>query len=110
MQCATTIKEDGAAYTVSTSSLTMEVEAVTHALRCIGSRGNSQTTHAFILTDSKRLTTSKIPGHAGVKGNDQADRLAGIATLTSGLLLVTALRYCTARVHIISFRIPMTHF
>ena len=27
------------------------------------------------------------PGHAGVKGNDGADTLAGTATLTSGLLL-----------------------
>ena len=27
------------------------------------------------------------PGHAGVKGNDGADRLAGKATITSGLLL-----------------------
>ena len=27
------------------------------------------------------------PGHAGVKGNDRADRLAGKTTLTSGLLL-----------------------
>ena len=27
------------------------------------------------------------PGHAGVKGNEGADRLAGKATLTSGLLL-----------------------
>ena len=27
------------------------------------------------------------PGHAGVKGNDRADRLVGKATLTSGLLL-----------------------
>jgi len=27
------------------------------------------------------------PGYAGVKGNDQADRLAGKATHTSGLLL-----------------------
>ena len=27
------------------------------------------------------------PGHAGVKGNDQVDRLAGKATLTSGLRL-----------------------
>ena len=30
------------------------------------------------------------PGHAGVKGNDRADRLAGKATLTSGLLLGTS--------------------
>ena len=27
------------------------------------------------------------PGHAGVKGNEEADRLAGKATLSSGLLL-----------------------
>ena len=27
------------------------------------------------------------PGHAGVKGNDRADRLAGKAPITSGLLL-----------------------
>ena len=35
-----------------TSSLTMEAEAVTHALRWIASRDESQTTHAVILTDS----------------------------------------------------------
>ena len=38
MQGATTIHEDSAAYEVSTSSLTMEMEAVTHALRWIASR------------------------------------------------------------------------
>ena len=27
------------------------------------------------------------PGHAGVKGNDRADRLAGKATITGGLRL-----------------------
>ena len=43
-QGPTTIHEDSAAYTLSTSSLTMEVEAVTHALRWIASRGDSQTT------------------------------------------------------------------
>ena len=51
-QGATTIPEDSAAYTVTTSSLTMEVETVTHALRWIASRGDSQTTHAIILTHS----------------------------------------------------------
>ena len=51
-QGATTIREDSAAYTVSTSSLTMEVEAVSHALSWIASRVNSRTTHAIILTDS----------------------------------------------------------
>ena len=94
-QGAATIHEDSAAYTVSTSSLTMEVEAVTHALRWIALRGDSQTTHAVILTDSmsllqqvksgmgspdwnvsmvnihlQKLLWVYYPGHAGVKGND----------------------------------------
>ena len=54
-QGVTTIHKDSAAYTVSTSSLTMKVEAVTHALRWIASRGDSQTTVAIILTDSMSL-------------------------------------------------------
>ena len=56
-QGATTIHEDSAAYTVSTCSLTMKVGAVTHALRWIAPRGDSQTTHAIILTDSELLHT-----------------------------------------------------
>ena len=44
-----------AVYTVSTSSLTMEREAVTRALRWIASRGGSQITQAIILTDSMGL-------------------------------------------------------
>ena len=35
----------------------------------------------------RKLLWVYCPGHAGVKGNDRADRLAGKATLTSGLLL-----------------------
>jgi len=106
------IHEDSAAYTVSTSSLTMAVEEVTHALCWIASRGDSRTTHAIILTDSisllqkvksgtgspdsnvsmvdihlRKLLWVYCPGHAGVKGIDQADRLVGKATLTSGSLL-----------------------
>ena len=106
-QGVTTIHEDRAAYTVLTSSLTMEAEAVTHALRWIASRGDSQTTHAIILTDSICLLQKVVweartgmcqwshplliwmycPGHAGVKGNDRADRMADKATIASGLLL-----------------------
>ena len=106
----TTIHEDSVAYTVSTPSLTIKVEAVTHALCCIASRG--QTTHAIILTDSmsllqkvksgmgspdrnvsmvdihiRKLLWVCCPGHAGVKGNDRADTLAGKATLSCSLLL-----------------------
>ena len=53
-QGATTIHDDSTAYTTSTS-LTTEVEAVTLALRWIASRGDSQTTHTIILTDSMSL-------------------------------------------------------
>ena len=106
-QGATTIHEDSAAYTVSTSSLTMEVEAVTHTLRWTASRGDSQMTHTIILTDSvsllqkvksgmgspdwnvstvdihlRKLPWVYCPGHAGVKGNDPDN-----TTLTGGLLL-----------------------
>jgi len=35
----------------------------------------------------RKLLWVYCPGHTGVKGNDRADRLAGKATLTSGLLL-----------------------
>ena len=90
----------------------MAVETVTHALRWIASRGDSRTTHAIILTDSKsslqkvkngmgspdwnasmvdihlqKLLWVYCSGHAGMKGKDRAHRLAGKATLTSGLLL-----------------------
>ena len=90
----------------------MEVEAVTHFLGWIASRGDRRTTHAIILTDSmsllqkvksgmgspdwnvlmvdihvRKLLWVYCPGHAGVEGNDQADRLVGKATITYGLLL-----------------------
>ena len=54
-QDATTIHEDSAACTLSTFSLTVEVEAVTHALHRFSSGGDSQTTHAIIFTDSVSL-------------------------------------------------------
>ena len=54
-QGATTIHEHSAPYTGSTSSLTMEVEAVTHALRWIATRGDRRTTHTILLRDSVSL-------------------------------------------------------
>ena len=54
-QGATIIHEDSVACTVSTSSLTMEVEAVTHSLCWIASRGDSQTVRIIILTDQMSL-------------------------------------------------------
>ena len=58
-QGVTTIREDSAAFTVSTSSLTMEVEAVTCALCWTALRGESQTTHAIIFTDLMRFLKKK---------------------------------------------------
>ena len=54
-QGATTIHEDSAAYTVSTSSFTMEAEVVTNTLRWMASRSDSLTTHAIILSVSLSL-------------------------------------------------------
>ena len=100
-QSETPIHEDRASYALSTSSLTMEVEAVIHALRWIAPRGDSRTTHAIILTDSislpqkvnsgmgspdwnvsmvdihlRKLLWVYCPGRAVMKGNDREDRLA----------------------------------
>ena len=107
-----TVHEDSGAHRVTTSSLTMEVEAVTHAIQWLASQRDARITHAIILTDSMnllqkvesgmgcpdwytamhslRLQTlqwSYCPGHAGVSGNERADRLASTADITSGLQL-----------------------
>ena len=50
-----TVQEDSGAHRVTTSSLTMEVEAVTHAIQWLTSQRDSQITHAIILTDSMNL-------------------------------------------------------
>ena len=123
-QVTTTPHEDSAAYTVSATSLTIEVEAVTHALRWLSSRGYSRTTHAILLTDSVNLVQTMTsgmggpgrnvsmvythlrkflcvycPGHPAEKGGDRADRLTGKATTTSDLRLrrsevLRSLRHC----------------
>ena len=95
-----------------TSSLTMEVEVVAHAIQWLASQRDAQITHAITLTDSKnllqkvesgmgcpdwhtamhslrlqRLLWIYCPGHARVSGNERADRLARTADITSGLQL-----------------------
>ena len=50
-----TVLKDSGAHRVTNSSLTMEVEAVTHAIQWLASQCDSQITHAIILTDSKNL-------------------------------------------------------
>ena len=52
-----TVHEDSGAHRVMISSLTMEVEAVTHAMQWLASQRDAQITHAIILTDSMNLLT-----------------------------------------------------
>ena len=94
---------DSGAYQQVTSSMKMEIEAITRALRWIADH-RAETTHAVVATDSM-CTLKKIeggllrvewmeairatammsitwifcPGHAGVKGNEKADKLASEA-------------------------------
>ena len=50
-----TVHEDSGAHRVTTSSLTMETEAVTHAIQWLASQRDAKITHAIILTDSMNL-------------------------------------------------------
>ncbi|BFZ14675.1 hypothetical protein BsWGS_17714 [Bradybaena similaris] len=99
--------ERAAAYSITTSSMRMEKEAATAALAWLMEQ---QDKRAVIVTDSQSmlkkiesgllrrewadlLTVSNTemlawiycPGHAGVLGNEQADRLAGEAPIQEGL-------------------------
>ena len=49
------VHEDSGAHKITTSSLTMWVEAVTHAIQWRASQRDVQITHAIILTDSMNL-------------------------------------------------------
>ena len=100
------IGEVSGAYATTTSSLTMEVRAVTEAVTWLASHDFAR---VFILSDSmsmirkvesgmvrrnwvealvqtgiKEITFIFVPGHAGVSGNERADRLAGMATVSEG--------------------------
>ncbi|BFZ09631.1 hypothetical protein BsWGS_12670 [Bradybaena similaris] len=111
--------ERAGAYSTTTSSMRMEIEAATAALAWLTEQ---QDKRAVIVTDLQSmlkkiesgflrrewadlLTVSNTemfawiycPGHAGVLGNEQADRLAGEAPIQGGLKwdrgdLITALK------------------
>ena len=49
--------------------------------------GSSDWIVAMVGTYLRKFLWVHCPGHTGVKGNDRVDKLAAIATLTSGLLL-----------------------
>ena len=50
-----TVHEDSGAHRVTTFSLTMGVEAVTHAIQWLASQSDAQMTHDIVLTDSMNL-------------------------------------------------------
>ena len=102
------IHEDAGAFSLTTSSMCMEINAITEALSWLQTQ---QFTHAVIVTDSmstlqkikggqlytswitsiensclKKITWLFCPGHAGVKGNERADKLAGSAALRDTVL------------------------
>ena len=103
------VHKDSGSHRVMISSLTMEVEAVTHVIQWLASQRDAQITHAIMLTDSMNLQQQVETGmgcpdwhtamHSlwlkrlqwlycpGVSGNERADRLASTADITSGLQL-----------------------
>ena len=101
--------EGSGAVEVTTSSMVMEIKAVTEALKHLQQQ---QYTRAVIITDSmstlqkvekecmyadwleplrnsalERITWIFSPGHAGVTGNERADSLAGSAAINNDLVL-----------------------
>jgi ribonuclease HI len=100
------VREDSGAFPVTTSSMTMEVKAVSRAMVWLETQDD---VHVVFLSDSmsmlrkvqtgcvrnewlRSLEKSRlqcvtfifVPGHAGVKGNERADALASLAVLTEG--------------------------
>ena len=110
-QGATTVHEDSASYSVSTSSLAMKVKTGAFFLCWTASRGDSRTTHAIMLTESLSLLQKQwnrnsrlalcqlsstctfetlvhiLPRTCWVADKDRTDRQTGKATSTSGLNL-----------------------
>ena len=103
------IKEDSGCVTFTTSSMCMEVKAITEMLEWVRQQ---PITRLICLTDSmstlEKIATGMLyadwaasiqqsnmqcirwifcPGHAGVCGNERADALAGQATAESNLTL-----------------------
>ena len=120
-----TRKEGSGATTITTSSMTVEIKAITEALKWLCSTEDHQ--YATIVTDSMstlekvrggnlyadwfatlensqllRLQFIFCPGHAGVVGNERADKLAGSANIEGGLTLDAPTVLSTVRDHLVS--------
>ena len=103
------VKEDHGATSITTSSMAMEVCAITEAFRWIKTKDFS---HVLVATDSmstlekirsghlhadwlqfirgshvEKITWIFCPGHCGIRGNERADQLAGGAKLSGDLAL-----------------------
>ena len=122
-----TLKEGSGATNLTTSSMCVEIKAITEALKWLCSTEEHQ--YATILTDSMstlekirggslyadwfatiqqsqmmRLQWIFCPGHAGVCGNERADKLAGSAAIEGGLTLDPPTVLSTVRDHLASSR------
>ena len=105
-QGGTSVHLDSGANRVTTSSLIREVAAVIHATQWLAFQCDAQITHAIILTDPLNLLQKVVsemgcpdwhtathslrlqrfpwiycPGHAGVSGNERADRHVSTADI-----------------------------
>ena len=124
----TTVQEASGATGLTTSSMCMEVKAITEGLKWLG---DSQHNKATFLTDSmstlekiqagnlyadwvqtiqdtqgiSRLQWIFCPGHAGVKGNERADQLAGSAEIEGVLTLDSPTVIRLVRDHLASTRV-----
>ena len=103
------VAEDSGAFAQTTSSMCMEVRAITEALEWLRDSGHA---HVIFVTDSMStldlvrqgmhyadwkplITASQLesitwifsPGHAGVLGNERADVLAGEAVIKGDLIM-----------------------
>ena len=123
-----TIAEGSGAVDITTSSMLMEVKAISEALKYLQEQGTKK---AVIVTDSmstlqkvkkeylyadwlKVLQDSALekliwifsPGHAGVLGNERADSLAGTAAIDNNLTLDPPTVMQCVRQHLEKNRLP----
>ena len=123
-----TVAEGSGAVEITTSSMMMEVKAITEAMNYLQLNQHSK---AVIVTDSmstlekvkkehlyadwlKALKASKLeritwifsPGHAGVRGNERADVLAGTAPLDDNYILDPPTVIQLVKEHLIQKRPP----
>ena len=123
-----TIAEDSGAVDITTSSMLMEIKAISEALKFLQQQGIKK---AVIVTDSmstlqkvkkellyadwfktlhesslEKLTWVFSPGHSGVSGNERADSLAGAAVIDNNLTLDPPTVMQCVRQHLEDIRAP----